>query len=79
MTNVTNDRRTFYAVSIDSLTGEAKLLDRRGTIEAIHRDGLKIDPISEAWCPHQWLDESGYYDPQLARKHPLSALAALTD
>jgi hypothetical protein len=58
---IKNDTEVFYAVG----GGPWK-----GTREAIHTKGLKIDPISQGFCPHQWLDESGFVDPELARKYP---------
>jgi hypothetical protein len=66
---MTNDTRVFYAMYLDSLTGEMKPVGRAGTVEAIHRDGFKIDPMSENYVPHEWLDERGYVDLDLAKKH----------
>jgi len=42
----------------------------KGTREAIHAEGLKIDPMSQDFCPHQWLGDDGFIDPELARKYP---------
>jgi hypothetical protein len=44
---MTNDTRVFYAMYFDSLAGEMKPVGRAGTIEAIRRDGFKIDPLSQ--------------------------------
>jgi hypothetical protein len=58
---IENDTEVFYGVG----GGVWK-----GTREAIHAKGLKIDPMSQAYCPRQWLDESGFVDPELADKYP---------
>jgi hypothetical protein len=71
-----NDTKVFYAMRANGLTGEMEPVGRAGTIEAIHRDGFKIDPMSENYCPHEWLDDRGYVDLELARKHPYPVQAA---
>jgi hypothetical protein len=43
-----------------------------GTREAIHRDGLKIDPVSRSFCPREWVGPDGYVDLELSRKYPRS-------
>ena len=58
---ITNDTEVFYAVGGGIW---------KGTRRAIYAKGLKIDPLSQDFVPHQWLDESGFIDPELARKHP---------
>jgi len=42
-----------------------------GTRKAITRDGFEIDAASIAFCPHEWINNSGYVDLELVRKHPL--------
>jgi hypothetical protein len=65
---INNDTEVFYAVGGGIW---------KGTRKAIHAKGLKIDPLSQDFCPHQWLDESGFVDPELMRKyrcpHPSTA------
>jgi hypothetical protein len=41
---MTNDTRVFYAMRVNSVTGEMEPIGRAGTVEAICRDGLQIDP-----------------------------------
>jgi hypothetical protein len=67
---MTNDTEVFYGKRFDRQvmdyvsTGDPRM----GTREAIHRSGMIIDPMSQAFCPHEWLDENGYVDPTLAAK-----------
>ena len=73
MTNeVSNDTEVFYAKRFDIAVGDYVLTDdhRKGTREAINRAGLKIEPFSQAFCPHQWIGQDGYVDLELSRKHP---------
>lgn len=42
-----------------------------GTRDAIRRDSLEIDPASLAFCPHEWINGTGYVDIELVRKFPL--------
>jgi hypothetical protein len=65
---MTNDAEVFYAKRFDPQSGTYVRADRTGTREAIHRDGFVIDPMSQAFCPPEWLDERGYVDLELARK-----------
>ncbi len=37
-----------------------------GTREAIHRDRMVINPMSQTFCPHEWLDGHGNVDRSLA-------------
>ena len=67
---MTNDTQVFFAIYFDSQTGEMKPVGRAGTMEAIQRDGFEVDPMSENYCPHEWLDDHGYVDLELARKYP---------
>jgi hypothetical protein len=73
---VSNDTEVFYAKRFDITVGDYVLTDdhRMGTREAINRAGLKTDPVSRAFCPHQWIGQDGYVDQELARKHPPSLL-----
>jgi hypothetical protein len=41
-----------------------------GTRTALKRDGHAIYPKATAYCPVEWIDERGYLDAQLARRHP---------
>jgi hypothetical protein len=43
-----------------------------GTREAIQRDGFTIDIHSLSYCPHEWLNNRGYIDPELVQRHPLN-------
>jgi hypothetical protein len=67
---MTNDKEIFDAMRVDPSTGQREWTGRAGTREAIRREGLVIDPISQLYCPHEWIDSSGYVDLDLARKHP---------
>ena len=65
-----NDIAVYDALRFDSGAGESIGTGRMGTREAILRDGLTFDPASVSYCPHEWLDERGYVDLDLVRKHP---------
>jgi hypothetical protein len=60
----------FYANRFDIRAGESVWTGRTGTREAVHRDGFLIAPSSLRYCPHQWIDDRGYVDRELARKYP---------
>jgi hypothetical protein len=64
-----NDTEIFDEMRFDVRSGKNVWTGRTGTREAIHRDGHTIDPASQAFCPHEWLDERGYIDIYLAMKH----------
>jgi len=64
-----NDTEIFEEMCFDVRAGKNVWTGRTGTREAIHRDGHTIDPSSQAFCPHEWLDERGYIDIYLALKH----------
>ncbi|MGX1321608.1 hypothetical protein AB7M17_005061 [Bradyrhizobium sp. USDA 377] len=66
---MTNDTAVFDALRFDPQEGEIAT-GRIGTREAILRDGLLIDPSTLAYCPHQWIDGSGYLDLDLTRQFP---------
>jgi hypothetical protein len=57
--SMTNDTEVFYAKRFDPQSGTYVWADRTGTREAIHRDGFVIDPMSQAFCPYEWLDGRG--------------------
>lgn len=44
---MTNDTQVFYAMRVNSVTGQLEPIGRAGTVEAIRRDGFQIDPMSE--------------------------------
>ncbi|MDH6263566.1 hypothetical protein [Bradyrhizobium sp. BR13661] len=67
---MTNDTAVFNAVRLDPITGEKEWIGRMGTRTAIARDGLVVDPTSLGYCPHEWLEASGYVDLDLVRKFP---------
>jgi hypothetical protein len=67
---MTDYTQVFYAMRVNSVTGQTEPIGRAGTVEAIRRDDFQIDPVSEKnYCPHEWLDERGYIDLERARKH----------
>ena len=65
-----NDTPVYDAVRLESAAAQPIWTGRIGTREAIARDGLFADGNSLAYCPHEWLDDQGYVDIQLVRKHP---------
>ena len=67
---MTNDVEVFDAMRVDVLTGQAEWTKRAGTRDAIHRDGFVVDPLSQRYCPHEWIDSRGYVDLELSREHP---------
>jgi hypothetical protein len=69
-TEIKNDTAVFYAMRVEGSPVKMEL--RKGTREAIERDGFAVDPSSLAYCPHQWIDGRGYVDLELAQKHPYS-------
>src|ERR1700757_5280270 len=68
---MTNDTAVFDAVRLNIRTGSEVWTGRRGTPEAIRRDGLLIGGELR-YCPHEWLDKRGSVDPELAQEHPNS-------
>jgi hypothetical protein len=65
-----NDNAVFDAMLVDVLSGESVWTGLTGTREAIRRDGYCIDPISLRFCPHEWIDSSGYVDQDLTYSAP---------
>jgi hypothetical protein len=59
----------YDALRFDSDAGESIWTGRMGTREAVQRDGHTFDPASRSYYPHEWLDEYGYVDLDLVRKH----------
>ncbi|QPF88903.1 hypothetical protein [Bradyrhizobium commune] len=51
-------------------SGKAVWTGLTGTRTALLRDGYVVDPTAMAYCPREWVDERGYLDADLARKHP---------
>jgi len=70
MTEITNDTEVFDAMRFDVVSGDMVWTGREGTREAIRREKLAVDQCSWKFCPHQWLDERGFVDRELSRKHP---------
>lgn len=68
---VTNDIAVFAAMRLDPINGKKESDGRRGTRASIRRDGMEIDAASLAFCPHEWINSSGYVDLELVRKFPL--------
>ncbi|MDF0493700.1 hypothetical protein [Bradyrhizobium yuanmingense] len=60
----------FDVMEVSPSSGEAIWTGRTGTRTALQRDGFMIDPKASALCPTDWLDERGYLDVELARRHP---------
>jgi hypothetical protein len=69
---VENDTEVFYEVRVEPLTGEHIYTDRTGTRAAIRKSGRKLDPMSQWFCPHEWLDADGFVSQELANQYPLS-------
>ena len=67
---VENDTEVFYEVRVEPLTGEHIYTNRTGTRGAIHKSGRQLDPMSQVWCPHQWLDADGFVRQELAQQFP---------
>ncbi|MDA9430218.1 hypothetical protein [Bradyrhizobium sp. CCBAU 51627] len=60
----------FDVMDVDPTSGEAIWTGLTGTRTALQRDGFMIHPKVGAYCPTDWLDERGYLDAELARRHP---------
>jgi hypothetical protein len=67
---IENDTEVFHEVRVEPLTGENVYTDRTGTREAIHKSGRQLDPMSQYFCPHQWLDTDGFISQELVQQHP---------
>jgi hypothetical protein len=64
---MTNDTEVFDAMRFDVFTGQSEWTKRTGTQEAIHRDGFLIDPLTQGYCPREWIDSRGYVDLELSQ------------
>ena len=60
----------FDVVHADPATGRSVWTGLTGTRTALKRDGHTVDPKAMAYCPIHWIDERGYLDAELARRHP---------
>jgi hypothetical protein len=60
----------FYEVRVEPLTGEHIYTDRTGTREAIHKSGRQLDPMSQYFCPDEWLDADGFISQKLVQRYP---------
>ena len=60
----------FDVMDADPATGRSVWSGLTGTQAALERDGHMGDPKAMAYCPIEWLDEHGYLDAELARRHP---------
>lgn len=69
-TEITNDTEVFDAMRFDRVTGDMVWTGQVGTREAIRREKLAVDPVSWMFCPHQWLNDRGFLDLELSRRHP---------
>jgi hypothetical protein len=67
---MTNDTAIYDAMRFDIRAGDHIWTGRAGTREAIGRDGYSIEGMSLRYCPHEWIDASGYVDLELTRRHP---------
>lgn len=65
-----NDTAVFAAMHLDPIKGKKESDGRLGTRASIRRDGMEIDAASLAFCPHEWINSSGYVDLELVRKFP---------
>ena len=59
----------FDVIEMDPDSGEAVWTGITGTRAALKRDGFAIDANIATYCPADWIDERGYLDAGLARKH----------
>jgi len=60
----------FDVIEVDPTSGKTVWTGVTGTRAALQRDGFMIAPKASAYCPTDWLDERGYLDVELARRHP---------
>lgn len=60
----------FDVIQTDPTSGREIWTGLTGTRSALARDGCTIDPAATVYCPREWLDERGYVDAALARRHP---------
>jgi hypothetical protein len=67
---MTNDTAVFDAMHFDVSSGESVWTCLTGTREAIRRDGYSIDPLTLKFCPHEWINNQGYVEGDLALDAP---------
>ena len=60
----------FDIMRVEPATGASVWTGLTGTRTALERDGHLIDSKAMAYCPADWIDERGYLDADLARRHP---------
>jgi len=60
----------FDVIEVDPTSGKTVWTGVTGTRAALQRDGFMIAPKASAYCQTDWLDERGYLDVELARRHP---------
>ena len=60
----------FDVMHTDPDTGRALWTGLTGTRAALERDGFSVDQAAMILCPRDWVNDSGYLDPDLARVHP---------
>ena len=60
----------FDVMEVDPDSGKAVWTGVTGTRAALDRDRIAIDLRVGSHCPIDWIDERGYLDAELARKHP---------
>ena len=60
----------FDVMHVDPATGRSVWTGLAGTRTALKRDGHLVDWKAMAYCPIEWIDERGYLDAELARRHP---------
>ncbi len=60
----------FDVMHLEPATGASVWTGLTGTRTALERDGHLIEPKAMAYCPADWIDERGYLDAELARRHP---------
>ena len=66
------DTSVFEAMRSETQAGEDVWTGLMGTREAIQRDGFAIDIHSLSYCPREWLNNRGYIDLKLVRRHPFN-------
>jgi hypothetical protein len=66
---MTSDTAVYDAMCFDIRTVDYLWNGKVGTPNAIKRDGFLVGGELR-YCPHEWIDESGYVDLELARKNP---------
>lgn len=59
----------FDVMQLDAISGDAVWIGQTGTRAALMRDGFVIDPKAMAYCRREWLNDRGYLEVELARKH----------